>query len=387
MAQGSGAIAIANYDFRSSGTVAKSIQIAAACQSQGLPVQLWAMAATGPLIERVPAGIPIIEVSGRNQAFGSRAADLVLKSPSLALAIRRHRPCVLLSGGNHIHLTARYALAGSGLRRSVRFGVRASNSSQRPGGRVGPTIPMADRLKFSGADFVVAVSRELSEEIKTMDPRLQVSCIPNGVDVRAVERLSREPFSHSFLRHAEREKRPVIVSVGRISRQKGFDLLIRALSLLPASRAARLLIIGTGRAEKVEALRALAVELGVSDRVDFLGFLENPFGAMRQADLFVSASRWEGASNALLEALACGLPLVATDCPTGNREVIEFGPSGTLAPVGDPQGLADAIAKELAVPRSRDAQKAAALNWDLDQCVQAWADLLHDQYSAARGRA
>jgi glycosyltransferase involved in cell wall biosynthesis len=344
------------------------------------------MAATGPLIERVPPSIPIVEVSGRSQAFGSRAADLVLKSPALALAIRRHRPRVFLSGGNHIHLTARYALAMSGLRRSVRFGVRASNSSQRPSGRIGPSIPMADRLKFSGADFVVAVSRELSDEIRAMNPRLEVTCIPNGVDIRAIERLSTEPFHHPFLDERDRRKQPVIVSVGRISRQKGFDLLIRALALLPPAVPARAIIIGTGKPEKIDALRALAAELGVSNRVDFLGFLLNPFAAMRQADIFVSASRWEGASNALLEALACGVALVATDCPTGNREVLQFGPSGTLAPVEDPQGLADAIVRELSERRPRDAQKAAASHWDLDRCVRDWAGLLQEQYRAARGR-
>ncbi len=133
-------------------------------------------------------------------------------------------------------------------------------------------------------------------------------------------------------------------------------------------------------------MQALASELGVTDRVDFLGYLENPFAAMARADLFVSASRWEGASNALLEALACGLPLVATNCPTGNREVIETGPSGTLAPVEDPQALANAIAAELSAPRSREAQRAAARHWDLKVCVDAWADLLEDQYRAACGR-
>ena len=94
----------------------------------------------------------------------------------------------------------------------------------------------------------------------------------------------------------------------------------------------------------------------------------------------ISASRWEGASNALLEALACGLPLVATDAPTGNREIIGEGRYGTLAPVEDAAGLAEAIRTELALKRDPEEQRAAADAFDISLCLDRWVKLL----SAAR---
>src|SRR3546814_7706745 len=93
---------------------------------------------------------------------------------------------------------------------------------------------------------------------------------------------------------------------------------------------AKLLVIGHGSAKNVDRLRALASKLHLSDSIDFLDYQANPFAIMSKADMFVSASRWEGASNALNEALICGLPIVATDCPTGVREALEGGKLGTL---------------------------------------------------------
>jgi glycosyltransferase involved in cell wall biosynthesis len=140
------------------------------------------------------------------------------------------------------------------------------------------------------------------------------------------------------------------------------------------------MIIGDGGADQVARLKGLAEEKGVADRLSLLGYQDNPFAILSRADLFVSASRWEGASNALIEALACGLPIVATDCPTGNREVVEAGPYGTLAPVEDAEGLAGAIRTELTHRRSREAQSAGARRWSLDRCMNDWVDLLRERF-------
>ncbi|MFC4595121.1 glycosyltransferase [Sphingobium tyrosinilyticum] len=368
-------IAIGNYDFRPSGTVVKSIEIAAACAKAGLPVELWVVRDEGALRARVPASVPIFE-TGSAMRLHNRGLDLALNIPALATALRRRRPTLFLSGGNHLHLAARIALGLSGRRRSIQLGARASNSAHHGKATRWQALigAWSNRLKFGGADFIVAVSHALAAEIQTALPQKKVGVIANGVDLAKVDRLVSAPFAHHFLDKGS-DGPPVLVTMGRIVRQKGFDLLVSALGSL-RDIGARLMIIGDGNPDQVAALKSLAEEKGVTDRLALLGYQDNPFAILSRADLFVSASRWEGASNALIEALACGLPIVATDCPTGNREVVEAGPYGTLAPVEDVEGLADAIRAELASHRSKEAQSAGARRWSLDHCMSEWVLLL-----------
>lgn len=370
-------VAIANYDLRASGTVLKSIEIAEALAAAGVPAELWVIRVSGALMDRVPASVPIIRAGTRDPLPGGRPVQLGGNIPSLASKLRRRTPSVLLSGGNHFHLPARMALQLSGRRNRVQLGFRASNSSRRPNSDGKLSEPgRLDRMKYAGADFIAAVSTELAEEVRGLGAGASIFAIPNGVDIARVRRLAAEPFDHPFLAG----NAPTLVSVGRIARQKGFDLAIQALALLPD---ARLLLVGAGEEEAVAELAALADSLGIAHRVDFLGFQANPFAIAARCDVYVSASRWEGASNSLLEALALGLPLVATDAPTGNREILAGGANGTLAPVEDPAGLAAAIAQELALGRDRAAQRSAADAFDIGICLGRWVDVLSERQRLA----
>lgn len=368
-------IAIANYDFRASGTVAKSIEIAAAAADAGLDAQLWVIHAHGPLRARVPSSVPIFTV-GQNRASRSREGELALNIPALARALRERQPHIFLSGGNHFHLPARLALKLSGKSDSIRSIMRASNSA-RHGGPIGWREKWSSRLKYGGSDLIVAVSQELAEEVTLCGVRKPVRCIPNGVDIDRVRTMGEGDFSHPFL-DRRASSGPLIVSMGRLARQKGFDLLIRALAMLPRDLDARLLIIGDGDPAYRAKLGQLSDQLDVADRIGWLGYQVNPFAIMSRCDLFVTASRWEGASNTLLEALALGLPLVATNCPTGNIEVVERGPFGTVAPPEDAAGLAAAIQQEWAIRRDRAAQAAGARFWAIDRCLADWVSLLSE---------
>lgn len=366
-------VAIANYDLRASGTVLKSIEIAEALAAAGIPAELWVIRARGALKARVPPGLPVIEVGKGIRMPGGREIQLGLHIPALAFALNRRPPAVLLSGGNHFHLPAKMALRLSGRRKTVRLGLRASNSSRRPTGMSGKIRRPGrlDRIKYSGADFIAAVSSELADEVRSLGVAGEISAIPNGIDLERVRHMAEHPFDHPFL-----GGRPVLASVGRLVPQKGFDLAIRALALLPGIR---LLVIGEGKRAELDGLVRLAESLFVRDRVDFLGFQPNPIAIIARCDAYVSASRWEGASNSLLEALAVGLPLVATDAPTGNREILGDGRNGTLAPVEDAAALAAAIETELALGRDRDAQRRAAGPFDIALCLADWVELLGEQ--------
>ncbi len=371
-------IAIANYDFRASGTVAKSIEIALALREAGVAVQLWVVRDQGPLRERVPADLPIVE-TGAGLTFKWRPLDLLANIIGLALAIRRLRPALFLCGGDHMLLPSRVSIWLSGRRKAMRCGARASNSSQRASRSRRSTLRDI-RLKFGGQDFVVAVSEELADELREAQLPCRLAAIPNGVDLDRIDRLKAAPCDHRFL---HQPGGPVLVAMGRLTHQKGFDSIIDSLALLPADLGARLIIIGAGGHRDVRNLHAQASRLGVAHRVSFAGYRENPFAFLAKCDLFVSGSRWEGASNALIEALACGLPLAVTDCPTGNREVVQRGPYGSLARIDDPPSLADAIAAELAVGRSRTGQAAGARHWAIDHCLAQWVALLQREHDLA----
>ncbi|MGB5494721.1 MAG: glycosyltransferase, partial [Sedimenticolaceae bacterium] len=141
---------------------------------------------------------------------------------------------------------------------------------------------------------------------------------------------------------------PVILGAGRLTEQKDFATLLRAFARMQALRPVRLVILGEGRLRG--ELERLADELGVGDRVALPGFTTNPYAWLARAALFVLSSAWEGSPNVLTEALALGVPSVATDCPSGPRELLAGGRYGALVAVGDPGGLAEAMLATLEAP-------------------------------------
>jgi glycosyltransferase involved in cell wall biosynthesis len=171
---------------------------------------------------------------------------------------------------------------------------------------------------------------------------------------------------------------PRVLAMGRLQPQKGFRELIRAFAQLNNS-ACSLKIIGAGP-QRDELVREIAT-LNLQDRVRLPGAVDNPLPYLRTADLFVLASTHEGLPNVLLEALALGTPVVATDCPTGPRELLEGGRWGRLTPVGDVPALADAMAHTLAEPEvaratAREAAVAVRSRHDVATGVTQWETLL-----------
>jgi glycosyltransferase involved in cell wall biosynthesis len=198
------------------------------------------------------------------------------------------------------------------------------------------------------ADAVVAISRAIAEELTAAgyDPSRIVS-LPNGVPVPD------EPWRR---RHDGREA-PRAVFVGRLAPEKGLRTLVRAWPIVRAVYPeARLTLVGEG--PERPALEALIAELGLADAVDLPGASPDPGHFLRAADLFVLPSLEEGMSIALLEAMALGIPLVASEIP-GNRSLVTDREHGRLAPPGDPEALAGAILDQWAAP-DRAAEMAAA---------------------------
>ena len=164
-----------------------------------------------------------------------------------------------------------------------------------------------------------------------------------------------------------------ILTVGRFKREKNHSLLLRAFARIPKPEA-RLLLLGEG-ADEI-ALRALAVELGISDRVVFPGFFSNPAPFYATADLFVLSSDYEGFGNVIVEALSFGVPVVSTDCPSGPAEILGNKKYGRLTPVGDADALAGAMAAALGAPRDREALKRRAADFSPRIAARKYLDLI-----------
>jgi glycosyltransferase involved in cell wall biosynthesis len=197
---------------------------------------------------------------------------------------------------------------------------------------------------FWKADALIAVSRGLQRQLKRLPTlsRVQVACIYNPIiDPGFAERLA-APLN---LPPAVRTDVPWVVAAGRLNRQKDYPTLLRAFAGVTRQSPAQLLILGEG--EERVALEALTLSLGIGDDVHFLGYVENPLPVMRRAQVFALTSTEEGFGNVLVEALAAGAAVVATDCPHGPREILRDEEFGRLVDVGDVAALTAMMSAEL----------------------------------------
>jgi glycosyltransferase involved in cell wall biosynthesis len=298
---------------------------------------------TGDYLADLDAGIAVVDLGS------SRVATAVTR---LAAYLRRRRPRALLAMQEHLSVAAVVSrtLARTTTRVVAREAQTVTAVSGEADGVTGRAIAVAARLCLPRASAVIAPSEGVARNlVRRVGVDLQaVTVIPNPIDLERVFTLAAEgvpmPESHG---------RPIVVGVGRLVAQKDFETLIRAVAILDDRRApVHLLVLGDG--PERAALEALTRSLGIEAHITFAGRVTNPYAYVKRAHVFVLSSRWEGLPNVLLEALAVGTPVVATDCPSGPREILEDGRWGRLVGVGDADamaaGILDAIAGRLESP-------------------------------------
>lgn len=200
------------------------------------------------------------------------------------------------------------------------------------------------RRAMSSADRVLANSESLRQAALQFFhlPQERTATVWNGFDFERIQQLAEQAVPEAVVSegHSDFE----ILTVGRLCAVKGFADLIEAVRILVQERnqpRLRLSIAGDGPDRHRLEQQVTASRLDAHVRLT--GFASNPYALMRRADLFCLTSYYEGCPNVLVEAMACGVPVVATDCPHGPREILESGRLGSLVPVAAPQGLADAI--------------------------------------------
>ena len=198
-------------------------------------------------------------------------------------------------------------------------------------------------LLYPFADHIISKSKDVKYILNNQFncPLNNITVINNPVDTIRINKM----ITATNKNKADLNRIPQIVAVGRLHEQKDFPTLFHAISLLVKKIKLKLLVLGEG--QEYKKLLELRNKLGLMDIIEMPGFVDNPYQIISSSDCFVLSSRWEGWPNCLLESLACGTPVVSTDCISGPREILKNGELGLLVKVGDAEGLADAIYKTL----------------------------------------
>ena len=324
------------------------ILLANAVAARGRSVEILTLVPEGPLRALVSRNVTLVKVAGGQL----RTAWAGLRR---ALALRKPRAIVSAeAASNLLTLAAAWSLPRDSRPRIVLREVSSPSVSQR----LDPYRQTrwsygALRWLYRYADAVVALTegarRDLAENFGVPSRKLVLMTSNAVIDEQQAASLIDDP---------QARVPGLVVAVGRLSPEKDQATLIRAFAALPRDTEARLEIYGTGPLQP--ALDRLVADLGLRDRVSLMGFVLDPFPVFRRAALLVSASRYEGFGNVIVEALSCGTPVISTDCPYGPTEILANGLYGRLVPVGDAAAMAAAITEALAISPDRARLRARA---------------------------
>ncbi|WP_306120532.1 MULTISPECIES: glycosyltransferase [unclassified Roseitalea] len=354
-------------DLRGGGVERIRLVLAEEFVRQGYAVSFVLLQARGQLLAEAEARFPVRSLGCARM----RQAPL-----RLTRYLREQRPDALLAAMWPLTGIAGLAARLSGYRGRL-------VASEHVDFRITPSLKAFERraLKRFGRRIyapchrVIAVSDGVAESLRAVAgvPRNQIEVIHNPVRLMAPDTMTDEDRRalNGWLAGETR-----LIAVGTLKRQKGYDVLLHALAELRRHHDARLLILGEGSLRN--DLEALARDLGVANSLWMPGFRPNPVTFLQQAHVFVLSSNWEGFGNVIVEALAAGVPVVSTDCPSGPAEILSDGDYGRLVPVGDPGAIARAVAATLRDRWRNTDLKARAADFAAEEQAAHYLRLLAD---------
>jgi glycosyltransferase involved in cell wall biosynthesis len=293
--------------------------------------------------------IEILDISASRNFF-KLARGFILKIMALARSIKKHNPDIIFSFLSSTNVTVILAREFAATKARLIISEHTHPTTNLKNEMYGNITKLFMKKLYPKADKIVTVSEWIKQDLVQNFhlPENKIKAICNPVDSENIELLSREEIENIWFK----SDIPVIVAVGRLTKQKGYPYLLRAFSIVREQLSCRLLIIGEG--EDKTMLDTMAKELGIEKDTIFPGFQKNPFKYMAKSSLFVLSSLYEGFPNVILEAMTLGLAIVATDCPSGPSELIDDGQNGILVPVKDEKALAHAIVEVLKNDKLRE---------------------------------
>jgi len=351
------------------GGVERVVNLLAGCfLEEGVSVDLISPRITGEHTAQIPEGVNVIRLRTRHtySSLGPLCRYLNREKPDALLAVKHRAIVTAVLAGRISRFRGR--IVGN-IHTTVSAGLAHASAAKRL------TYLWEMRRFYRWADAVVGVSGGAAADIREITGlgNEKVRAVPNPVIFPEIFEQSRQPLDHPWFLPGGA---PVILGIGRLTRQKDFGTLMEAFAIVRTSRKCRLVILGDGA--DLDDLRSLARARGVADDVDFPGFQKNPYAYLSRASLFVLSSRWEGFGMVLVEAMALGIPVVSTDCPNGPREILEDGRYGTLVPVEDPVALAQAMARTLDAPPAPGLLADAAGQYTVQRSAAQYLKILLD---------
>lgn len=373
-------IAVVMRAFEGGGAQRDMVLLCNGLAVKGVRITVLALQTEGPLRRLLNPAISVIEVPGRHLRYAIPDLRRLIRD----MALGDTPPSLVLSSEASLNLCTLIAVRSLPRRGRPKLVLREVGSpsiAQRRDPYLQNRIAYRIlRHVYRYADRIVTLTegarRDLAQNFAVPDETISVMLTNAVVPPAAADRIAQWDGETG-------RERDLIVSVGRLSPEKDQRTLIRAMSLLPACRTWRLAIIGDG--PERPALEALARSYGLAGRIIFTGHVADPFAWMMRAHVAVCASVYEGLCNAIIEALACGTPVVSTNCPYGPVEILQGGRYGTLTPVGDALAMAAAIEATLVEVPNRSALQARGLNYTAARAADRFLEIIADlQPQAAR---
>jgi glycosyltransferase involved in cell wall biosynthesis len=340
------------------------INLANTMTRSGYKVELILFSASGPNAKQLDKNIQIIDL---------KTSGAIASLPKLTSYLKEYQPKALISALAHCNVVAAYVKKRSGITTRV-VGVDHNVYSLPQDANFKLrfrqlALRIAMRRTYPLLDHVVAVSQGIADSLKNdVGITRNIEVIYNPVLSDDTFQKANQRIEHPWFN----QDIPVILGVGRLEKRKDFPNLIRAFALLRHQRPARLMILGEG--EDRGLIESLIQELALGDDVCLPGFVDNPYAYMKRADVFVLSSIFEGLPTVLIEAMALGTPVVATDCKSGPREILEAAAYGNLVPIQNPEALAKAIDETLNQPR-KSVEQSKMLPYTVEEATKNYLRL------------
>lgn len=334
------------------------INLANWCASKGHDVDLVLFNATGPYQSLIAENVTVLNFEKKRSLYSFNA---------LAEYLRTKRPDVLVSALHYVNIIA---IVGRIIARSktkmvisernhITRSFRSMNSSARFIWR------SALRILYPFSDQIIGISNGVCQDLRALLPvraHSKIVTLYNPVVTNAFDDSLQSVAPDIFPKDSDIK----LIASGRLVEQKDYPTMLQAFArIVQGSPKAHLVILGAGVLER--ELKRLVQTSGVEKNVSFIGFVQNPLAYMKQADIFIITSAWEGFGNVIVEALYCGLKIVATDCPSGPSEILADGKYGALCPVGDVRQVAEAVNRLKTEHVFADTQKERALDFHVDR--------------------
>jgi len=291
----------------------------------------------GPYLSQLPSEVKVYDLKKR------RRIDFLKLVIKLAYIIAREKPDIILSFLSYANLISILAKKLAFSKSRVIVSERGITSLEIKNQRFSRIKTFLIKKLYPYTERIVAVSqgvkRDLMVNFEIEGRRIEV--IYNGLDIERIKELSSEVVNYNWFKSGIF----YIIGIGRLAKEKGFQSLLEAFKLVREKHKVKLLLLGEG--EEFNNLESLCRALSIEKEVAFLGFQDNPYKYLARSNIFVLPSLREGFGNVIIEAMACGIPVIATRCPYGPEEIITDGVNGLLVPVADVDALAEAILKLL----------------------------------------